>query len=252
MTIPNGVRLKLERARHHLDGLKSEVDRLIEHLNRDGVVRENDPSSGEYVWKINAPAPLADDASVIAGDLIHNLRSTLDHVVWSLDPTPVRRPLPEFPIYEKPGPGGDGFHGSGIQKIWTLPEEAKVLIERLQPYNGGNEPLRDIHRLDIIDKHRRLLATNYGINRFAMGATPAGGSFFLRHMTISTGRFQHGDAFARASGDNPIEEIEKMQFKLGFQVAIEEPGVSGEIVKKIGDIYQFVEQIVLPKFEPLF
>ena len=36
---------------------------------------------------------------------------------------------------------------------------AIALLKSLKPYPGGNDPLRDLHDLDIMDKHQALLPT---------------------------------------------------------------------------------------------
>jgi len=249
--IPRDVTLKVERAREHLNSVRDEVSRLLRGLGEHGVIRETDLGTGHWVWKLNADPATTQRVSVLAGDFVHNLRAALDYLVWELSTkTQQRHPLPEFPIYQKPGPGGDGFHGSGIGKIRTLPEPAKVLIERLQPYQGGNEALRDIQTLDNIDKHRRLAVIPYGIVRSSVSGqfTLHGGSM----LNFMSGRFQDGHVLMVANGINPLEEVEKVKFDVTFQIELEEDGVSGEIVGKLSPLYEFVCDRVLPEFEPLF
>jgi hypothetical protein len=248
----DAVRLRVERAGEHLHGLKLEVERLVTKFNREGVVRDLDPSTGDHVWKIAADPDETLRVCLLAGDFIHNLRSSLDHIVWELtDPTArEQRPLPEFPIYENPGPGSDGFHSAGIPKIWSLPIEAKVLIERMQPYQGGNKALLDIQRLDNIDKHRRLLTVPYGIRRTAMVLARPGRVSGVKIGTIGGGRFKHGDEVTRVAASQPAAEVENVQFYFVFQIALEEKGVSGPIVEKLTPLYEFVNDELLPQFEP--
>ena len=224
LLIPVVVDLKRKRAKEHLGRMKLEVAKRVAILNRDGVVRQIDPQTGDHIWVVNAPGTTTDRTSVLAGDFIHNLRSLLDHIVFSLDPKPERRPLPEWPIYQNAGPGDDGFYPAGIMKIWSLPVAAKVIVEGLQPYNGGNEPLLHIRNLDNIDKHRRLLTT----------------------------RFKHGDVIGRAAPTNDMTQVEQMNLHPRFQITIDEPGISGEIISEFSKLYEFVEKVVLPKFKPLF
>jgi hypothetical protein len=91
-----------------------------------------------------------------AGDIVHNLRSALDHLahqlvlVGSPGKEPTRRI--EFPIakdfatYEK----------DKRAKVEGMRQDAIAAIDALKPYKGGNDDLWRIHELDNIDKHRGL------------------------------------------------------------------------------------------------
>lgn len=266
MPIPPGIDLKRKRAREHLNRLKSEVRRQLAVLDREGVIRETDPA-GKYIWRLNAPPSGTDRASILVGDFVHNLRSVLDHIVWSLAGETNRRPLPEWPIHESEGPGADGFYPSGIMKIRTLPAPAKIIIESLQPYNGGNQPLLNLQRLDNTDKHRRLLTTPYGIvtssflgpaidtwspefrEKMARGEPIV---LFAGNISSKSGRFEHGDEIASADLSMSTELAEQVKVEPTFQITLDEPGINGEVVAECVKMHDFVENVVLPKFKSLW
>jgi hypothetical protein len=260
-----GVRLKMMRAGEHLDALNSEVDSLLADLYKNGVVKHVEPNSGDHVWVVDAAPALTTHVSVIAGDFAHCLRSALDHIVYEL--ATQERPLTEFPIYLKPGPGRDGFHEAGIAKIWSLPIEAKVLIERLQPYEGWNglkdkaHPLWLVHDFDRIDKHRRLLAAPSAT--IAKGEVQAripkpgegGYELNIRSQWIinASGNSKHGDEVARLTDPGPDSGIENLYLKFPFQIAIDEEGIApGPIGSQLREMYDFVANEVVAPFEPFF
>jgi hypothetical protein len=260
-----GVRLKIKQAHDHLDTLNDEVKRLTDDLYENGVIKKIEPQTGDYVWRINADPSSADDCGLIAGDLIHNLRAALDHVVYEL--ATQDRPLTEFPIYLKPGPGRDGFHEAGIAKMWSLPLEAKVIIERFQPYSGWNglkdkaHPLWQIHDLDRIDKHRRLLTVPYAATTSAdiVVTNPVPSEPYVipkmvgGWMINSTGHFEHGDEVARLYYSLANDGIENLHLKYRFQVSIKEEGIApGPIAGQLGDMYNFVCDEVLPALDSFF
>lgn len=113
------------------------------------------------------PVPLR--FSVIAGEVIHHLRSCLDHVVWQLSDTTYRRDHSgriEFPVFGKMPKGGE--LGKYEEKVKGVAKAVRAVIDRLQPYRDSNplmNPLWIIHQLDRLDKHRELLIVVSGVIR---------------------------------------------------------------------------------------
>jgi hypothetical protein len=99
--------------------------------------------------------------SVLAGELVHHLRSCFDHVVWHFSTGPKQNNMPvDFPVFEeRPINSNERARFEGkIQRI-TDPN-VRTLIDTLQPYNAADpldDPLLIIHNFDIVDKHRELV-----------------------------------------------------------------------------------------------
>jgi hypothetical protein len=197
---------------------------------------------------------ITDEISVLAGDCVHNLRSTLDHVAWHLATDKDQRPLLEFPIYDRAGPGNGTFQTNGLPKIDSLPRTAKAVIEHLQPYYSGSEALLQIQRLDNVDKHRHMLATPYFLHQ--AGFTPPSGEGVVRlpDAIFQAGRYKDGNEIMSAVPSDPADtgRLDKMVLKGTFQIILEEEGVSGEIAPELRRLYEFVGSVVLPEFEPFF
>jgi hypothetical protein len=192
--------------------------------------------------------------SVLSGDAVHCLRSCLDHIVWELS-TETGKASCEFPIFRKPGPGTDGFHGSGIQKCWTLPVEAKVIIERLQPYQRGKkadrDPLWAIHDLDRVDKHRRLVTSLIGL-RSASFFIPPG--FAADWFHIAKGRdLKDGDVIAYVPAPH-AQAAKDFNPHISIHVALKERPLSDfeTVGQQIGNLCDYVETEVIPEFAPFF
>jgi hypothetical protein len=94
---------------------------------------------------------------MLIGDAIHNLRSALDHLAWSLAGTNAGRST-EFPIFVS----RTEFSKRGKRKMHGMPTPAQKIIKSLQPYKRPHglpkerEPLWLLQNLDIEDKHRAL------------------------------------------------------------------------------------------------
>jgi len=102
--------------------------------------------------------------SVLAGKIVHHLRSCLDHVVWHFSESAKRIKFQnaiDFPIFaDQPRKKNElARYARTVQAI----SNAKVLnlIENMQSYTDGPESLNSalliIHNLDRFDKHRELV-----------------------------------------------------------------------------------------------
>ena len=95
------IRAKVERAKQHLDDLKVVRDRFIQSEPYLVDSKENpDPRYVDfYLTNIEAPP---NEIGLVTGDVIHNLRSALDHLAYQLvlvnGATPTRQTC--FPIFD--------------------------------------------------------------------------------------------------------------------------------------------------------
>jgi len=156
------IQVKIERAKKHLRDLASEI-LTLEHT----TIIHRDPKTGvppHPLAFIGNPdfktvPTLSFDVVSISGDLVHNLRSALDHLAQqlvfvgspNLTPSTIDRQI-GFPIAESV----TQYETIKARKVDGMRTEAKEAIDRLKPYKGGNDPLWRVHELDNIDKHRAL------------------------------------------------------------------------------------------------
>jgi hypothetical protein len=156
----SGVHLKLKQAKLHLDALNARLDEANRgHLY--GLVCEPDAQPGQYLVKVEKVAS-DEDWPLILGDVIHNLHTALDHLVWQLvlanGKTPSSRN--EFGTYQDPGL----FDGpEGDKDFQGVHRDAQAVIRAVQPFRQGDEgpkgnyrPLWLLRGLEIVDKHRLI------------------------------------------------------------------------------------------------
>jgi hypothetical protein len=159
----DGVFLKLDRAEHVIKELyEAIVEYLAEHNYR--AVGHFERERSEYVFLGEVTKPTA-YLSVIIGEVVHDMRSALDHLAWQLAllTTPTPYDLTQFPIALTPGEFG---RKRGQEMIQDLLPKHRALIETFQPYHRvdrsdafGPPALRDLRFLSNTDKHRLLNAT---------------------------------------------------------------------------------------------
>ena len=154
-----GVDLKIKRAKVHFADLEA-LWRGFLKAHPYEWVRENDPQTGESGLRLKQAQPLPLCVPVLAGDLIHNLRSALDQLVWQLVKAnggePEENPSAHsFTVWDLEAKCQTGFPGgaAGVSKA------ALKFLKGLKPYKGGNDALWAIHYLDIVDKHRMMVTT---------------------------------------------------------------------------------------------
>jgi hypothetical protein len=158
----DGSRARVERAGDHLAAL----DALLERFAKDGGFRldsEEDPESGELLVKVYSnrqpPVPPPPLASVLVGEALANLRSSLDYVVWQLAQAPSRSN--QFPLCDN----RDWFESKRATYLAAVPPPMCDKIERFQPYpNSGNGLLGILATLNNADKHRLLLTAATGFS----------------------------------------------------------------------------------------
>ena len=154
----DGCLAKIKRADENIAGLNVEIGQALDTYR---LVRQ--PQLRSFAGRIQPPANEQETLirfGVLAGEIIHHLRSSLDHLVWQLVRVRGEYPLTahlEFPIFLDP----EKFKSAAPRKIQGVPSDAATLIEQAQPYHRGgeNDPLWILHDLDIHDKHRVLIVT---------------------------------------------------------------------------------------------
>lgn len=153
--------LKVARADQHLDHLRQRIS-LIE-ADVFSIAEERDPRNDDRVWRMVPGAKASNllDVSmygVIVGDVIHQLRSALDHAVWKLAKPPVDFET-AFPIclYELGKKGS--FQSVSGKRLRNVDPSAVNYIESVQPYKrfGVKDPLWALNELWNWDKHRQLI-----------------------------------------------------------------------------------------------
>ena len=250
MTTLDGVDAKLGRALEHLLRLD---DQMHEYLDSDpiGVQRQlqKDANTSVFALVVERPPPL--ELAVLVGEVVHQLRSALDHVanqlVRAAGNTPTRRTA--FPVLLRP-PDQEFKIDGGVDPA------ALAAVSSFQPYRRGVEPeghpLAMLNELWNRDKHRNLsLMATYvtGTQIFLVdpqGQWMVGGQF----QTTSLG---HGDivgVFSFADDDVPPDALIQASGHLFLALAEEGPWGRQPVTKLLESLHQFVTVTVVPKLKP--
>lgn len=154
---------KLERARAHLEDLRSHIGAWLatQPYRIDSVIADDRLSYRVYL-RLDTPPPLVEWAT-ITGDCLHNLRSALDAAVWDLahgnGGAPTNPRALQFPFAESP----EDWLDRSRRMLAGLSTEVLQRIENVQPYNhttgnGRISALSLLNTLSIDDKHRAGVA----------------------------------------------------------------------------------------------
>jgi hypothetical protein len=259
-----GPREKVARAKEHVNDLNTKIAEFLAS-NPYAVVREVETETGDHVWRIKVREQPPQRLATIAGDAVHNLRSALDLLVGQLveanGNTPGKGTM--FPIG---GSQTEYESARGQRYIKGVSGAAQKAIDALKPYEGGNEALWRLHRLDANDKHQRLavvgaahvdVMTNLAARFFQEFAREHGEEISLDEIPKYSIKpadtqfpIEDGDEIFRvAKAANP-EMQENPEF--GFQVALSDGEVvQGEpVIPTLTQLADYVENLV-KGFAPL-
>ena len=160
-----GARAKEERAEETLGCLEMEITEFLRQ-GPGALVFNGDVMAFADEAKAHSNRRVPARFSILAGEVLHHLRSCLDYIVWELTTSgsdAQHSAALEFPIFDRK-PADKSSQARFDRKLTGVQPRARQLIERLQPYHRSeailtgplNDPLMMIHDLDRIDKHRQL------------------------------------------------------------------------------------------------
>ena len=173
----DGCRAKLARAHETIQTLKQEIA-IFEQPSAPPfrVAREN--VGNEFVFRVYGNPELPLRFSVLAGEVIHHLRSSLDYVVHALVLANKHQPTHyhQFPICSTQKQFKDACQRKQIEGVSLT---AKKLIAGVQPYTTTTPDdtiLSVVAQLDNQDKHRLLVVLQAAAHigkQLTFGADPS-------------------------------------------------------------------------------
>jgi hypothetical protein len=153
------VRVKIERAKKHLIEFQDEACKFRGCYTHVVGPKKNPTTGQRRIDRLN-PVKVSRasfNLLAIAGDVIQNLRSALDHLANQL--VEVGNPGVEpsrtvgFPICQS----AKKYENAKVKKLQGMRPDALKKIDALKPYKGGNDTLWKLHNFNNIDKHQALL-----------------------------------------------------------------------------------------------
>jgi hypothetical protein len=215
-------RLKIERAVHHIHDFNAKAAEFLSKKPFETVVRSQ-PTGAEDTICIQAKEAIPDEFALIIGDAVHNLRTALDLAIFGIIGTRAKNPESvQFPF----GKNVYSFKNAFTQRqIDIAGENVRRAVCDLKPYDGGNEPLYGVHRLDIQDKHKLIFT-------FGKVVQMIGDDVRKLHPALS-----------HWYGPGPIEFVD---VKSGVLFRINYEGNTGKFIRTTGEVEKKTE------FQPPF
>ena len=253
-----GAKLKIWRAKKHINELWRAVERFMEDRPFRIMVKHR-PDAYEYLIVTKRYKPIPDTWSLMIGDAVHNLWSALDLIVYAMasDKAPHPHEL-MFPFVREPESLVGKIKSTQVNFAGT---NVVDYIHTLKPYRDGHKFLSGIYRLDTRDKHRLLILTGQilDFNQASLRAIIPGSpnvEFIKPGVTI---RFPHPDEdevqLFRGTADysklemfrgRMIDHEEEPYIRLPYRIAFGEgqPFEGEPVVPTLNDCAYVIEGIV--------
>jgi hypothetical protein len=168
--VMDSVLLKAKWAHDHIDDLDRACEAFFDTRPYETRTEYN-AETRQYTTYFVGSRQLPREITGHVGDILYNLRSTLDHLAWQLVIASGKRNPGNgngFPIFN---PTSKESQSLFCRNVNGMRDDAIVAIARLKPYKGGNDTLWLLHELNRIDKHHEFL--RIGASHIAQTATPS-------------------------------------------------------------------------------
>jgi hypothetical protein len=146
---------KVERPRHQIQELEKSI-KIFFDQNHHEIIREIDPDGSTEIWKFRLTKRLPYAFAIIIGEILHNLRSSLDQLICAIA---VQYTGSSKGTYFPFGKTSEIFESELTKKAKKLPANAQDMIRAMAPYEGGSDLLWALHDLNRSDKHARSVTT---------------------------------------------------------------------------------------------
>ncbi len=255
-----GVNAKIARANKHIDDLDGRRQSFfVEDPYKVGAKR--DKKTRRPIYYITSVQDVPPDIAAVAGDVIQNLRSALDHLAYQLVLVGTGLPGPFDHVYFPISDSASKYEAGKARQIKGMRQDAIDAIDAIKPYKGGNDILWRLHSLNKIDKHRLLLTAGSTLESvdIAGDMTRLLEKAMGKPLDMAFPELALRPAnrlFPLKAGDHlfigaPDDEIDKNK-KFTFEVSLNEPGIiEGEpVLKVVKDMLDLIENLT-PNFRPL-
>lgn len=165
MVILEGIHAKLQRAQDQIEQLSRDIAASCE-AQRQLFSEELRPDVGDKIWIFRGETPIVPiEYSVRLGEIIYNLRSSLDQLIWQLVHANYKAPSHrnEFPIFDDES----RFNNAVKTKLAGVSQQSLARIKEMQPFRKNDKwsALKTLHFLCNIDKHRSVILPFYTLDR---------------------------------------------------------------------------------------
>jgi hypothetical protein len=230
----DGAWEKVNRTHGQFKALQNEIQAFIE-TRPYRITFDADVETGYQIVRVQLqPIPQAIKWGVQIGEIVHNLRSALEHVVWQATEAngnvPVER-VTGFPMCTTRDDFLANGRGKGQPMIRSVSDPVRALIDRLQPFHQretGDKPeahvLYVLNELWNIDKHRLLHLCSTLADITELDIQKEGRIQIEDVQLRDPGRIKNETEIARyrVVHDLPIKGAVKVNAKIAYDVALDE------------------------------
>jgi len=255
---------RIERAKEQRRDLEREM-RAWTDAGAYRVGWQLDPQTGYTVYYVAELTDITPRIVALISEILHTLRTALDNLAYQLFLVCRANPGDEgegiyFPIYDD----GKTKETDAFRKIKPFRQEIVEAMRKVNPSKSGQPLLWVLHRLDIVNKHRRILVevlVNHSVfvreslrqMLIEQGYADMAGFVALRPAFFTSAKTGKKAQVGDIVFTTPPDTSEEMKKRLHFtcDIAFDEPGIiEGESV--IGTIDAMLKLIegFLPGFAP--
>jgi len=248
------AKLRLDWASAGIDRLEILVDSFLATKPCEVVTRmkkEGENARFSYVLRIHEQPP--PEVRFAVGDAVHNLRATLDNLVWGVGQIFKADDNLGLEFYDS----GSTFRDCYLPKISKLPDPIRDWITSIQPYHRRNYIVlfHRLHNLWNRDKHRTPTVISTAGHTSTLGysgdTTPLKEMRFFR---VSGQKDQQQLASAIVSWERRSEFEPEFSLLVAFDeagpVGLNMVGRPESVVDYLRHIQKYILTNVIPKFEP--
>jgi hypothetical protein len=229
------VNAKLGRAEEHIEMLDAEINRWLESGTNSYTIERNEDQTQTYFrMKLSGAEPDYLRWTLIAGDAINNLRSSLDHLIYAIAKYETRNhSSPDieslcFLIVDSPEKWADR---NNRRRISGLSSGVQDAIKSLQPFIRKHPvlpPLLAILRdFSNADKHRLLKLAATAISAANVNFTSP--NPVPKSIGIKTEPIEPGDIFAIIESDRPEPNLTIHEAQFTMEIALWHGLKDGEV-----------------------
>ena len=165
MVTLEGVNAKIQRAQDEIERLARDIADSCEG-QRSLFSEELRPDVGDKIWIFRGETPIVPIGySVRLGEIVYNLRSALDQLIWQLVHANYKTPgrHNEFPLLNDES----RFNETVKSKLKGVSQKSLDKIKEMQPFCKNDEwdALKTLHSLCNTDKHRSVIFPSYSVDR---------------------------------------------------------------------------------------
>lgn len=249
---------RVDWAKKHIESLHRAEEAFWQREPFRVDVRNN-RLTGKHEYYLSKTSEIPSDIVLIAGDVLHNLRSALDNLAYALPLAPItpgkeRSRRRQFPVVDS----AEKYMSTDVRRgVETFRKDVVEALDGVRPYKGGNDTLWALNELNNINKHRLILTAC--LTNTAQGMTRSEQAEVIRKFRKANPAEPVPDVrgWLRAVPAAPLEaggvlairsksEVGRnMQFH--FQIAFNEPEVLGckPIIDALHEMSKAVGHIIL-------